>query len=411
MGSRGYGAVGGIFDLVAHPDGSYLAFGYADDGSPYVPGAPSTERLDYFVSKFTSAGDTLRTYRFGQPGVDEIGTRLRLAPGGGAAVIGFRYRPNSAAAGYPKEGQVFLLDSLFRPQWSHTLQWTRSFDWTYNLLQPLASGEVLCGGLDYNQPALVAGFITKYAPTGTVQWVHTQQYQQQASGFKTMVNQADGSALLTGFTNTGTTSSTFRAYGYATYLTNLGIPYETDLCARPPRPYFAAAVAAAPAQVQVLDASAAGPRYGALVAWRWAWGDGTFSDGAAPGPHTYASPPPPGTAVALTVTNNLGCTATRTEYPFGPLATAPAAALAARLQVYPNPSSGLVTVELGGLVPQPPARLVLCNALGQAVHTALAPVRGGALSATLDVGDLPPGVYALRVTTREGTALHRLVRE
>ena len=409
MGSRGYGQVGAVFSLVAHSDGSYLALGYTDDGSPYVPGGPTAGRGDYFVSKFTSAGDTLRTFRFGQSSVGETGTRLRLTPGGGCAAIGFRYRPNSAAVGYPKEGQVFQLDSLFRPRWSHTLVRTRDYDWTYKLLQPLTSGGVLCGGLVNDLPVGLPAVVTSYSATGTLQWDYQQSYSGQVTGFNTMVNHPDGSAFLTGFTASGTTASTFRAYGYATYLTNVGIPYEADLCARPPRPYFA--LAAGPAQVQVLDASAAGPRYGVLVAWRWAWGDGSFSDGAAPGPHTYAAPPPPGTAVALTVTNNLGCTATHTEYPFGPLAVAPAAALAARLQVYPNPSSGQVTVALAGLAPQPPARLVLHNALGQVVRTALAPVRGGALSAALDLGTLPPGVYALRVNTREGTVVRRVVRE
>ena len=409
MGSRGYGAVGGIFDLVAHPDGSYLAFGYADDGSPYVPGAPSTGRLDYFVSKFTSAGDTLRTFRFGQPGVDEVGTRLRLAPGGGAATIGFRYRPNSSPGASYQEGQVFQLDSLFRPQWSQTLQSMLRGDWLYSLLQPLATGEVLCGGLSALPTPGVAA-LTSYAATGRLQWDYRCQYQGQSTEFKTMVNHHDGSALLTGVTAIRVNSNTGRVYAYATYLANVGIPYEADLCARPPRPYFAT-VATGPAQVQVLDASAAGPRYGALVAWRWAWGDGSFSDGAAPGPHTYASPPPPGTAVALTVTNNLGCTATRTEYPFGPLAAAPAAALAARLQVYPTPSNGLVTVELGGLVPQGPVALALLNPLGQVLRTATAPVRHGHVAAALDLDGLPNGLYLLRVTTREGAATKRLVKE
>ncbi len=413
VGSRGYGKVGSVFSLVAHPDGSYLALGYADDGSPYTPSAPSTGRLDYFASKFTTAGDTLRTFLFGQPGVDEIGTRLRLTPDGGVATIGFRYRPNSAPGSRPKEGQVFQLDSMFRPQWSQMLRWALNYDWTYKLLQPLTTGDVLCGGIAYNsnQTILAAGMITRYDAGGTLRWNYLQRYQSQVTGFDAMVNHPDGSAVLTGFTGSGSTAGTYRETCYATYLANVGVPYEANLCARPPAAYFAAA-AAGPAAVQVLESSTPGPRYGVLVAWRWAWGDGTFSDGRSPGPHTYAAAPPPGTAVTLTVTNNLGCTASRTEYPFGPLSAAQQArALAARLAVFPNPSVGLLTVELAGLAPQPPARLGLRNALGQLVRTALAPVQGGALHTVFDLTGLPPGVYALGVTTREGTAVRRVVRE
>ncbi len=415
LGSRGYGNVGAVFDIAAHPDGSYLALGYADDGSPYVPGASTFGRNDYFVSKFTTAGDTLRTFRFGQPGVHETGTRLRLTPDGGVATIGFRYRPNSAPGSRPQEGQVFQLDSLFRPRWSQMLQWTLNFNWTYRLLQPLVSGDVLCGGvsfLPYAGSTLQQGLITRYNDRGVLQWDYHQRYQNAlGAGFNTMVNHADGSAMLTGSTATGTTSSNIRVYGYATYLTNVGVPYEANLCARPPAAYFAAA-AAGPAAVQVLESSTAGPRYGVLVAWRWAWGDGTFSDGASPGPHAYASPPPVGTAVTLTVTNNLGCTAAYTAYPFGPLATAPAAAaLAARLALYPNPSSGRVALALSGLAPQGPAALALLNPLGQVLRTATAPVRNGQVAATLDLDGLPNGLYLLCVTTREGTATKRLVKE
>ena len=412
MGSRGYGNVGGVFDLVAHPDGSYLALGYADDGSPYAPGAPTFGRNDYFVSKFTTAGDTLRTFRFGQPGVHETGTHLRLTPDGGAATIGFRYRPNSPPGIRPQEGQVFQLDSLFRPRWSQTLVRPQNGDWRYDLLQPLATGEVLCGGFSALPTAGTTGeaALTRYAATGALQWDYRQRYLTWGTGFNTMVNHPDGSALLTGVTSTGTTSSTSRVFGYATYLTNVGVPYVPDLCARPPAAYFVAA-AAGPAAVQVLESSTPGPRYGVLVAWRWAWGDGTFSDGRAPGPHAYAAPLP-GTALTLTVTNNLGCTASRTEYPFGPLSAAQQAqALAGRLMLYPNPTAGAVAVELGGLAPQGPAALAMLNPLGQVLRTATAPVRNGQVAATLDLGGLPAGLYLLRVTTREGTATKRVVKE
>ena len=120
----------------------------------------------------------------------------------------------------------------------------------------------------------------------------------------------------------------------------------------------------------------------------------------------------PGTAVTLTVTNNLGCTSTFVAYPFGPLSTAQASrGLSAALGLFPNPTAGAVRVELGGLGPQGPAALALLDGLGRMVLTATAPVAGGRLATELDVRGLPPGLYLLRVQTREGTATRRLVRE
>ncbi len=424
MGTRGYGQVGRVADIVACPDGSYLAFGNTDDGTPYVPGSPARDRLDYFVAKFTSAGDTLRTFRFGTPNQDEEGQRLRLTPDGGAAVIGYRYRPGV----FPPQldGQVYGLDSLFRPRWQRTHHFIAPRFQTPNqvntLLQPLASGDVLCGGDSLflrNTPALTglvgwAAELRAYTPTGGQRWAFGHRYANgPATQLATMVNHADGSAYLTGTVGAiSPRNGVILDYaGYAAYLTNVGVPYVPDLCARPPVAYFAAA-AATPAQAQVLESSAAGPRHGVLVAWRWAWGDGSFSTGRSPGPHTYASPPPPGTAVTLTVTNNLGCTASRTEYPFGPLSAAQQArALGGRLALFPNPTSGAVVVELGGLAAQGPAALALCNPLGQVLRRGTAPVQGGRLATALDLSGLPSGLYLLRVVTREGTATKRLVKE
>ncbi len=422
MGTRGYARIGEVRDLVSCPDGSYLAFGNTDEGTPYVPGTSARGRLDYFAVRFNSAGDTLRTFRFGDHNEDEVGQRIRLTPDGGATVIGYRYRyvPFSPPV---YDGQVYKLDSLFRPQWRKSQTYTTPApyatptSWRYSLLQPLASGDVLCGGdslFDRNYAVGNAAALTCYAPGGGRRWAFRRVYRNGPStSFATMVNHPDGSAYFTGTVGVMDPNSTTNLIysAYSAYLANAGVPYVPDLCARPPAAYFVAQ-AASPAQAQVLDASAPGPRYGVLVAWRWDWGDGTASTGRAPGPHAYASPPPPGTAVTLTVTNNLGCTASRTEYPFGPLSAArQARALAGRLAVFPNPAAGAVAVALDGLAPQAPAALALLGPLGQVLRRASAPVQNGRLAAALDLNGLPPGLYLLRVSTQEGTATRPLVKE
>ena len=94
----------------------------------------------------------------------------------------------------------------------------------------------------------------------------------------------------------------------------------------------------------------------------------------------------------------------------GVLATSAAQALAAGLQVYPNPASGSFQVRL----PLPagaaaPAVAELTNALGQTVRrlTLTAPA-GQPLGAEVSVRGLAPGVYQLHLTVA-GTALVRRV--
>ena len=86
-------------------------------------------------------------------------------------------------------------------------------------------------------------------------------------------------------------------------------------------------------------------------------------------------------------------------------------ALAARLALFPNPATATTTVELTGLRDQPAARLTVLNTLGQCVLKTTAPVRQGAISATLSLSSLPTGIYTVRIATQEGTATKRLVKE
>jgi SprB repeat/Secretion system C-terminal sorting domain len=89
--------------------------------------------------------------------------------------------------------------------------------------------------------------------------------------------------------------------------------------------------------------------------------------------------------------------------PAGVLATGNAA-LAAQVSVFPNPSTGQVTV----LRPATGAASVeVLNALGQVVRRVVLPTA----ETRLDLRELPTGVYTLRLTTAQGTVSKRLVRE
>ncbi|WP_035561530.1 T9SS type A sorting domain-containing protein [Hymenobacter sp. IS2118] len=90
-------------------------------------------------------------------------------------------------------------------------------------------------------------------------------------------------------------------------------------------------------------------------------------------------------------------------------ATSPAQALAAQLQVYPNPASGSFTLLLpqlkGG---QAAARLT--NALGQTVRTQqLSAAVGQPMQAEVDVRGLAPGVYQLHLTVGTIPLVRRVV--
>ncbi len=425
MAGRAYAGVGAVNDLVACPDGSYLAIGNTDNGTPYTPGASVRGRFDYYAVRFNTYGDTLRTYRFGVAGVDEAGTQLRPTPDGGWALIGYRLRPVPPGNSPPQDGQLFKLDSLLRPQWSQTLAWTGVNQSVrtnrYTLFQPLTTGDILAGGTAILSLSATtsatgeAGQLRCHSSTGGLSWDFQRRYQNLPhTAFTTMVNHTDGSALLTGVvSNAGPFVQNNPTAAYSAYLTNVGIPYVADLCARPPVAGFAPALAAGRDSLLCLDTSRAGPRYAALVAWRWEWGDGSTSEGPQPPWHRYATVPASGTAVRLSVTNNLGCTSTTAEYPWGgrPTATAAPAALGAGATLYPNPASGPLTLTVPQWPGAGPVAVQVLDGLGRVVQTGAARVAGGTLTAGLDVRGLPAGIYAVRVLAPAGSLTKRLVRE
>jgi serine protease len=95
--------------------------------------------------------------------------------------------------------------------------------------------------------------------------------------------------------------------------------------------------------------------------------------------------------------------ATAAYFPTNPLATTPTKSL--DIQVYPNPSHDQVQVLLP--LSFGPATAHVLDALGREVsHQALG-VTGG----ELQIGKLAPGLYTLRITGANGSAVRQLVRE
>ncbi|OGX85979.1 T9SS type A sorting domain-containing protein [Hymenobacter glacialis] len=85
-------------------------------------------------------------------------------------------------------------------------------------------------------------------------------------------------------------------------------------------------------------------------------------------------------------------------------------ALAAQLEVYPNPASGSFTVRL----PRPegqkgPLSARLTNALGQTVRTQQLAVNGQAIEAEINVRGLAPGVYQLHLAVSGVPVVRRVV--
>ena len=80
-----------------------------------------------------------------------------------------------------------------------------------------------------------------------------------------------------------------------------------------------------------------------------------------------------------------------------------------RLELYPNPTTGRVSLRLPG-APTRPATVEVLDALGRSVRQ-LATTIGDATPATVELAGLPAGLYAVRVSTAEGRFLGRLVVE
>ncbi len=92
-----------------------------------------------------------------------------------------------------------------------------------------------------------------------------------------------------------------------------------------------------------------------------------------------------------------------------PLATAPAA-LAQQLACYPNPAAGAVFVTLPASLGRQAVAATLVDAVGRPLRTFTLPAQGIAAH-SLDLRELPIGVYLLRLDTSAGTLVRKLAVE
>lgn len=150
--SRGLQGSGGLYDLIASPDGSYLAAGICDQGGPYTGGAGSP-RQDFWLLKLRPNGDTIAQAHFGRPNVFEQATRLCLLPDGGLVLSGER-----TTRLYDNSPCLVRLDSLWQPQWEF-IDPLFGYVESFPIVQATTAGHLLVGGV---LPALTGGGVDAF---------------------------------------------------------------------------------------------------------------------------------------------------------------------------------------------------------------------------------------------------------
>ncbi|WP_210514644.1 hypothetical protein [Hymenobacter terricola] len=404
-------------------DGSYVLIGQKGRAwqAPYPPGAIVVR--SGWAQRLKANGDTLRLASEYFGSISELyePADVQATPDGGYVVVGSvypdKYLPVFNCCPNPR-GFLAKFDSLGVVQWEQRLSGLNAQypSASLNHVQVLANGQYLVNGFRTRVPLSDpnSGYLAAYAPTGTGAAPVWETYfagaQQQTA------LQADGTLTLAGqrlipHTVGGVTSQD--PAGLLTRFANAGTPYAPAYCAHPPLPSFGFALSPARDTLRLVDFSAPGPRFAQLLRWRWHFPDGAFFEGPSPPPHRFATPPAPGSPLTLTVTNNLGCSATLTLYPFGaPTAAQQARALAALASVFPNPAAGgTATLALAGLPPRALATAQVRDALGRAVGQAR-PVPVGADgtgAARLDLAGCPPGLYVVFVQVGTTAFTRKLV--
>ncbi|MBK8565201.1 MAG: PKD domain-containing protein [Saprospiraceae bacterium] len=140
------------------------------------------------------------------------------------------------------------------------------------------------------------------------------------------------------------------------------------------------------------------------VSYSWDFGDGNTSTEENP-THTYAGSIG-GPVVTLTVTSARGCIAATTATLSDITSTKEVAGLSA-LKVFPNPTSGLATVEFM-LKNQMEMTVQLLDLNGRVVRSANTEFRAGFNRHAIDANGLNSGVYFLRLLSAEGQQAVRL---
>ena len=404
--------------LAALRDGSYVLIGQKGRAwqAPYPPGLIVVR--SGWMQRLKANGDTVRlaTEYFGNISEQYEPKDVQATPDGGFVVVGNvypdKYLPGFNCCPNPR-GFLAKFDSLGVAQWERRLsgQTTQYPAASLNQVQVLASGHYLVSGgrirATLNAPN--RGYLAAWAPGAanppplweTYFYGASQQTSLQADGILTLAGTQPVMHMVGGVT-------TQDQAGLLTRFANLGAPLVLNYCQHPPQPNAGFLLNPARDTLRLVELSTAGPRFATLERWRWHYPDGAFYEGRTPPPHRFAAPPAAGAAVTLTVTNNLGCSATQTLYPFGlPSAAQRARAFAAGASVFPSPASGAggATLALAGLPPRAPLTVQVLDALGRAVG----PVRAGTVAADgtaalrLPAAGLAPGLYAVRVEVA-GTA-------
>ena len=131
------------------------------------------------------------------------------------------------------------------------------------------------------------------------------------------------------------------------------------------------------------------------IAYSWNFGDNSSSTEANP-VHTYTAS---GTyTVELTAVNNCGASTLQTQVVVVIVGVSEASWLD-QFRLFPNPNTGQFAIEMRGPA-QDEVEFTLFNAVGQLIRRDAADFGSGALTRAMDYGQLPSGVYALRVTGR-----------
>ncbi|WP_165903799.1 T9SS type A sorting domain-containing protein [Hymenobacter gummosus] len=407
--SRGYLGIGHFAGLASCADGGYVAAGFCDQPDPNNPNTSAFDRASRYVVRLRPDGDTLQTAVLGTLIQREEATDVVQTPDGGYALAGLRWGPQGRT---PFAGQVLKLDAQLRPQWTQTLV-PGSVGCHLGPIRALASGEVVAAGFWWPSTGPGSeGVLARFSASGGLLWTVARPFGFYDTRYMALLLRADGSALLSGFTQLGNGNRN-QYDGYFARYAGVGAPYQPDPCAAPPAPEFTWSTPA-PDSLVVLDISLPGPQYAVGALWRWDFGDGSpAQEGRALARHRYAQPPAAATPVTLAYTNSLGCTRSVTLYPFRPAPLRPSAALAATLRLFPNPAGGarrvtvLARAGAGG-----PATLRLLDPVGRLVRTVAArPAPDGALRQELELSGLPAGLYLVQLVTEQGTAARRLLLE
>lgn len=138
-----------------------------------------------------------------------------------------------------------------------------------------------------------------------------------------------------------------------------------------------------------------------VTTYSWNFGDGSGPGSGASTSHAYTAN---GTyTVTLTVTNDCGTATTTTAVTVSGISVGTVPVSADELKLYPNPSSGLVTISnVSALKMQ---RLAVLNAMGAVV---MQQDNLDKAKDTIDVGSLAAGVYTVRIQTDKGVVIRQL---